>query len=91
MKTLKNAFHLISTNVEYVQNPTLISDLPFKKIIKCDKLKDVDRASNGYQLRELNDEWIARRIRQNIFDKFNEAGKPKTSHAKYSVEFNDFA
>ena len=26
-----------------------------------------------------------------MFDKLNKAGKPKTSLAKYSVEFNDFA
>ena len=28
--------------------------------------------------------------KENMFDEFNEAGKPKTSLTNYSVEFNDF-
>ena len=34
---------------------------------------------------------IVWRVKQNMFGEFNEAGKPKTSLAKYSIEFNDFA
>ena len=31
------------------------------------------------------------RVEQNSFGKFNEAAQPKTSLAKYSIEFNDLA
>ena len=39
---------------------------------------------------EVNRVRIVRRVKKNMFGKFNEANKPKTSFAKYSVEFNDF-
>ena len=38
----------------------------------------------------MNGEWIVRRVRQNKFTDFNEAGKSKASLAKYSVQFNEF-
>ena len=31
------------------------------------------------------------RVKQNMFGEFNEAAQPKTSLAKYSIEFNDLA
>ena len=34
---------------------------------------------------------IVPRVEQNVFGEFNEAGKPKTSLSKYSIECNDFA
>ena len=39
----------------------------------------------------MNRELIVLQVKQNLFGEFNEAGKPKTSLAKYSVEFNHFA
>ena len=43
----------------------------------------------------MNGEWIVRRVNivrdeQNMFGEFNDAGKSKTSLAKYSVKFDDF-
>ena len=43
----------------------------------------------------MNGEWIVRRVHivrdeQNMFGEFNDAGKSKTSLAKYSVKFDDF-
>ena len=38
----------------------------------------------------VNGEWIVRRVRQNKFTEFNEAGKSKALLAKYSVQFNEF-
>ena len=38
----------------------------------------------------VNGEWIVRRVRQNKFTEFKEAGKSKASLAKYSVQFNEF-
>ena len=32
-----------------------------------------------------------RQVKQNVLGEFTEAGKPKTSLTKYSIEFNDFA
>ena len=32
-----------------------------------------------------------KRVKQNIFGEFDEAGNPKTSLAKNSVKFNDFS
>ena len=29
-------------------------------------------------------------VKRNMLEEFNEAGKAKTSHVKYSLEFNDF-
>ena len=34
---------------------------------------------------------VVRRVKQNVFGEFNEAGKLKTSLSKYSIELNDFA
>ena len=39
----------------------------------------------------VNGEWIVLRVKQNMFSEFNEAAQPKTSLAKYSIEFNDLA